>query len=411
MVLSSDIKEFYDSILKNHKHKIDKTDIVIKKLEELSKLTLHGKDHSLTNQETFFVNVCDNLDNIILFLCWCAIYYNISKTRTENYVGIDYEFNERKIALAQLCFFYKENKNYVWVIDPREFNSAQTDLFIKYLYTNKHIYKILHGADSLDTPYMFTELFKNDYPTIFKYCRNFVDTRFLCEFIKIDTKQESKKCSIYDALLYFKVLSKEKYDYLMTNHEHMDPIYKLQWNILHLKSFQLEYAVYDVFYLKDFLIQMMKTASLSIQIVPELTRFVFLEKYEIINLTKELKPIVDKMNIYRIKSNKPNKYLDSTLVTTYNKLSTDLSVTINEYSVDLNTLIQINYFKTPLTIILKYFLYSYLVTHFNVLVNSSLRYQTKMDTTNIYNTFDSLGMKNLILFFTEYEKKLKNIYS
>lgn len=425
--------DIYDLILKDNKLPLDpdKQETIFKLLKTKAKITLSSLDEmdqdssssqeSSSSQDTsssqeysssssqniksklFYTNVCDNPDNIKLFIVFLWIFYNISKNMKNMYVGIDYEFNERKIALCQLCFFI-DNDNYVWIIDPREFDDIQIKLFIKYLYRNKNIYKILHGADSLDIPYMFNELFKNDLTTIMKFIRKLIDTRFLCEYSKINSKQLLKKCSIYDALLYFKVITEEKYNWLQTNNEQMDPIYKLQWDIKHLKSFQLQYAVYDVIFLNTFLVNMLKQSHESIKIIPELTRFVFLDKYEIIDIVKNLKQIVDPMNIYRIHNKKSNLVKD-TLITTFQQLIPTYIINIG-FDIEFNNLFQVNYFKAPLSIILKYILYSVLNKKYKITIKNNIFYSKDLSTNLIYDLLTKLEMKQLYNLFKKFELDL-----
>ena len=117
---------------------------------------------------------------------------------------------------------------------------------------NKCSFKILHGCDSLDLPYMYDILFKGDKDTIFDFTSRIIDTRFLCEYYRASIEDE-KKCSIYDALLYFETINMQKFEYLNNTHDYMGPVQDISWNIHKMSSHHVKYALYDVLFLKHFL--------------------------------------------------------------------------------------------------------------------------------------------------------------
>src|SRR5690606_30561562 len=92
------------------------------------------------------------------------LFYHYDARSTENkklYSGVDFEFNERRIALCQIAFFPRRINKFIWIFDPNSLDTQKTEYLIKYLFTSDWIYKIVHGSDSLDIPYLFQEMFMN----------------------------------------------------------------------------------------------------------------------------------------------------------------------------------------------------------------------------------------------------------
>jgi hypothetical protein len=149
---------------------------------------------------------------IVYYIESCARKYHIKEINpntlnSKPHVGIDYEFNNRLIALMQINFetfatSEYETNSYIWLVNPGEFDEEQNKILIKYLMTNQDIYKILHGPDSLDIPYMYDIMFKGNKDVILEFTKKIFDTRFLCEYVRLSLGLD-RKCSIYDALLYF----------------------------------------------------------------------------------------------------------------------------------------------------------------------------------------------------------------
>ena len=100
------------------------------------------------------------------------------------------------------------------------------NIIIDKLFTSK-IIKIFHGGESLDFPYLINVI--KDPEKIYKFLRYSFDTKFLCEYYK-SFKNEKQKCNIYDAMLYFNVMTKEKYDELEVINIKNGPIWKVNWD-------------------------------------------------------------------------------------------------------------------------------------------------------------------------------------
>ena len=178
----------------------------------------------------------DNKNKLNLFRFFLRIFHIVDPNPV-NYLGIDFEFNTKIAALIQLCFegfkLLDEDDIYsfIFIFDPNQLNSNDMDYLINNYFINDKYYKLLHGAESLDIPYMFTSIFKDNNNLIKKFCKYYIDTRYLCEYYNKEKLDGEKKCKIYYALLNTGVLSKTQFDNLKKNEEEMGPIYDIKINI------------------------------------------------------------------------------------------------------------------------------------------------------------------------------------
>ena len=103
-------------------------------------------------------------------------------------VGLDFEFNKsdegKKIALFQINLESSSSLAKIYLFYPPDLNKKQMDILINLL-IDKNIRKILHGAESLDIPYLFKNIFVTD-ELKNKFCNNLFDTRYLCEYYHIE---------------------------------------------------------------------------------------------------------------------------------------------------------------------------------------------------------------------------------
>ena len=83
-------------------------------------------------------------------------------------MGIDFEFNTKIAALIQICFEGfkiiddRTIYSFIFIFDPNQLNKDDMNCLIKnYLINNKYL-KLLHGAESLDVPYLFETILKNN---------------------------------------------------------------------------------------------------------------------------------------------------------------------------------------------------------------------------------------------------------
>lgn len=395
------INNFYDK-----PRDIDNKDYkqIIKLLDEYKREIVEGERVLLVGNDTVY-------KLFILFL----YYYDhiISKESKEDntkkfHVGIDFEFNMGKVALMQLNF-----GKYLWVLDPNYYENDKKEIINQKLYWNDKVYKVLHGADSLDLPYLFSDMFDNDKESSMKFMRKYIDTRFLCEYVR-NSKNEEGRCAIYNAMLYMGTISQEKYDELSKNSETMGPIQDVMWDIKKLSSFHIKYAFYDVLHLLDFMTDIYNKIqketpeySRCYYYIIELIRFAIVERKNVTDVLEFTKEIVNPMNNYYIESK-------ATMIDIYNKFSTDLKIndTYDKKNgmIDFNFLESVNYIKGILSFLLKYVVYSVVKKKNKVYKNKKDIMKEQVSLEELYKRLEDIKMfkivKLLKLFETEANIKL-----
>lgn len=180
-----------------------------------------------------------------------STFNNFIKSQEQNikqkhYLGIDFEFNKitkttRDVALMQINL---ENDNYGEIFVLCQPILKDTDILIKLL-TTKLIIKILHGSDLLDLPYLYHQLLITP-DNIYKFNKK-IDTKILCEYKKW------QRCSIYDILFNFKIISQEQLNKFDKTENRLGPLYLINIDINNLNKELLEYSLYDVLYLPELL--------------------------------------------------------------------------------------------------------------------------------------------------------------
>ncbi len=98
-------------------------------------------------------------------------------------------------------------------------------------------------------------MLQNDPIRIRRFTRTLIDTRFLCEYYKLNLKDSpDNKCSIYDeepnrsAIYYFGLISEENQHELTELLQSMPHHYDIKWNIHKIPQSQFLYAQYDVIF-------------------------------------------------------------------------------------------------------------------------------------------------------------------
>ena len=406
--------------------------VVLKLVTIFSHYNLESKNEVKDNKYNvnYELIICDNEIKIKLFCIYLILFnmessirkkifdYEINSKKT--FVGIDYEFNNRIIALMQINFERlnsdnKDTTSHIFIINPGEFDDYNKNLLIKYLMTNNSCYKILHGCDSLDLPYMYEILFNNDSKLIKDFTTTVFDTRFFCEYYKLTLGME-KKCSIYDALLFFEVIDKNKFDELNTIHDYMGPVQDISWNIKKMSSYHVKYALYDVLFLKYFLLNIYKLSYKNTKkyfksylLIAPITRFIFIDKKEITKVILNCKKNIDPINNFHIKINGKN----ITLITIYNEIINDLK--INNWQIDIQNILMVNYFRTGLVTVFKNIIYYLVIKHFTLYEKKNMIYNQPFELNHIYDTLNENNYLNLFLLFIDEfklvcEQKILNIY-
>lgn len=376
------------------------------------KLKLHEK---LTS---YIIIIGDSLVKEKLFSLYTLIFYLEARTRKYIYnnlihVSIDYEFNNRQIALMQINFEgftlnNRETNSYIWMVNPKNFSKKMTKILVTYLMQTKSIYKILHGSDSLDIPYMYTEMFNNNKDIILKFTKRLIDTRFLCEYFKINVESLNIKCSIYDALLYFHTISIDEYKTLNDINKSIGPIQNISWNIKKISSHHLKYGLYDVLYLKHLLYDIYKHIRLDIpeytttfKYIIHIIQFVFLERKNITHVLDISKRDIDSINNYIIKQSDKN----ITLISIYNNLIENFKIEIeNKKFIDINFILSVNYFKNTLNILLKKIVYYVIIKNYTVYINKTDILTEKITLYDIKKELHDNKLYNILKFIKLFEK-------
>ena len=411
--------DIYTAIYYYSSNKVDPEDtyiipIIINRLvhyiiRKKAYLELDGNNEiAYQNHYKFYTNTADNDIKMKLLILQIIFFYFESLHEYQNrkmyFVGIDFEFNSQKIALCQICFFPRKSRKYIWIFDPRELDNEQRKYVIKYLYVPENIYKILHGSDSLDIPYLFNTFFKKNKTTILKFISRVIDTRFICEYEKIASKYSDKKCSIYDALKYFGTITEKKYNELNNITNKMGKVYQIIWNIHNMSQYHIEYALYDVLFLREFLFDTLRKSKRdnpsihkNLELIPEITRFVFLEKWDIEKLLSQLKYETDLINNFYILNNKH----EHTLIYIYNYVINNLN---DNTIIFVNDLLNINYFKSSLTLLFKYIIYSIITNNYIIYENKNNVYNNKLNYNLLFTYFKELKMNRIINLLDEFVK-------
>lgn len=373
-------------------------------IDELKQITTHNVYYDIL--------ITNNKLNEKCFILFILFYYiNTLFIHKQHYIGIDFEFNSRKIALMQLNFEdtfnkFKDLNNYIFIIYPPQFDTKILQFFKYNILCNNSITKILHGSDSLDIPYMYYELFENNKKDIIKFTKTLVDTKYLCECYNKEHELINNKCKIYEALKNMKVISKKKLIELQKNEEDMGHIYEITIDINNLSRNLVFYALYDVLFLKYLYlsyIQPTENRNYYTIIIPEITQLVFLEKREITSIIKKYKVIGDSMNNYMIKINKTNIRLNDIFEKIIGKI--DINV------IPLNLLLSINYFKSEITILLKFITY-YLITQIHmVFITSTNIFNDTMSISEMINDLNELHCDSLMSIINEFKEKVFDMIS
>lgn len=330
-------------------------------------LTLKGSKefYEKLNNKTYYILKVDNeTKQDFMSDIFSSFMENQNKNINQNhFIGIDFEFNkvrkaERDVALMQINIENDSNKGYIFVLYPPELTKRNHDILIKLL-THKLIYKVLHGAESLDIPYLFDQLLIEKH-LIDDFCLNFYDTRFLCDYYHIENNIQGR-CSIYYLLVEQKIISQEKFDELEKIEEKTGPIYLINIDIHKLGFHVLRYSLYDVIYLPELIRKFLQMSWPYTNLVPEVTCMINKYKRDVNNKYNELEKIVNTMNLYFIYENN-NRILLNDIWEIYNN-------TIEEKY--LTKVQQISYFKKFIEMIMKFMIYQNLYKYLRVYKNKT----------------------------------------
>jgi hypothetical protein len=326
----------------------------------------------LNKKEEFFSNFISKYNELS---------NNLSK---KLYVCIDCEFNSRKIALIQINF-EEDNDGNIFILDPNILSKDLIDQLKNEILCNVRIAKIFHGADSLDIPYFFYEFFESNEKQIVKFMTNYIDTRFLCEYMnsydKLYNNKDNNLCNIYYLYEKYDVINKDQRNILDKNENEMGKLYNIIINIDTLSDELINYTMYDVVYLK-YLYKRMISSIVEYRYVNELVRLVFLDKRNIIKF-------VDKEKIERYNINyffKDNKIVRLSENIEKNKIFNNRT---------FNALYHVNYFKLNLNLILKNIIYAKIIRRERVYENKSKLQKNVLEYNSLFEKLKLFKFDNL----------------
>jgi len=383
--------------LYNNKNNISKSD---KKgfINILNKID-HIDDNRNKYNEMFYIYIADSEMMRKIFIIVCVFIYLCTKKDLQlKYVGIDFEFNNHIVGLMQINInnIISNKVKYIWLIDLNEFNKNDKSIIVKTIFLNDYLYKILHGSDSLDTPFIFENLLSNDKEKILKFIHRLIDTRFICEYIRSD-RGELPKCSIYDALKYFDTIDSNKYISLNNINEMMGPTYKIKWNVHNLNFQQIRYAYYDVLFLDSFLIDMYNNIDdknmIYYKYINEIIRFIFLERRQVSNIIQKAKINVTKLNNIMIDVHDDKHDDKYTLTKLFDMSHKKVIIKDGDKSFDMIKLIDNNYVKSMFIVLLKHIFYE--------------KVTGEISSNYIYRELDKLGFDKIKKILIRYSKVIK----
>jgi hypothetical protein len=315
-------------------------------------------------------------------------------------MGIDFEFNTKKIALMQISFeTYKpsvdKSLSRYFIIYPPELSNKTVNFLKDNILSNSKILKILHGSESLDLPYIVDELYNNDMEGLIDFFLSMIDTKYLCEYLN-DVYNRQKVCRIYDMLLNYEIIDQRIYQILDKNEDEMGPIYKIIIDINNLSEALKKYSIYDVIYLgKAFLTlkdMIIKYNPKNYYLLIDILRFSFMEKRDITNIGDDL-VVINMMNNYFILVGLKKTY-KLKLIDVYNQIIKNYM----ESYPSIKPLIEITYFKKNMLNLFKTIIYTILLDKYTIYSSSTetISYNINKNYKAIINTIESLELNHLL---------------
>lgn len=362
----------------------------IYKLLKKSNKVLNYKDVINNNKSdnSYTIITTDNIKNIKSLKVYLLFYYlNLKLSEKEGYLGLDFEFNTKVVALMQINF-EQINKNYfssslIFIFDPKQLKGNWNTFFVQKIICNENCYKILHGSDSLDIPYLYNELLYNDSKFIIKFNKKFIDTKFLCEYKYFLESDTLGKCKIYHVLKNDEIISENKFNELLKNEKKMGPIYDIIIDINKLSKELVEYTFYDVLYLY-YLVKSYKSLK-EFNLINELTQFILLEKKKVTN------------NIPYEEISKINNYI-FILKGKKTRLNDEFKIFFEKYiktSKLLGNLLKINYFKNTIISIFKFLFFKEICEKnivYEKISNEKIKYSNYILNNNLIIDYKNINI-------------------
>lgn len=385
---------------------------------------LNGNDEMaiIVQPVVYYINMSIKNEQNIFFHAFILLYALESLFTKYFYVGVDFEYTNKKIKLAQLNFEHSvSNSSIIMMVSPDELETDMFDNFVDLIMCNNRIKKILHGSDSLDIPYVYSGMLRDDTIKIIKFTKTLIDTRFICEYYKLNLPQsDDNKCSIYDidadrsAIFYFKLISQEQQDKLSALLDSMPPPHDIQWNIHKMPESQILYAQYDVIYLKHFFYRMInvavnnsnrsekETITLYKYILTELTQFFHLESRGITELKNKCKSEVDVANNYFTKQ--PNNTFR--MIQIFEQVSAN--IIIQSPYVEIDNIMKVNHFRKIIMFIIKRIVYGHISRKCKIYKDKNTIWTDKLDNNFIFEYFETFKFKYLLIIFKQINQQMES---
>ena len=373
---------------------------------------------------TYYISVNMKKEQNIFFHAYILMVALESLFNNKFYLGIDFEYTNKKIQLAQLNFEHNvDPRSMIMIISPSDLEQVMMDNFVNLIICSRCIRKILHGSDSLDIPYMYEHMLQNDSEKIIDATATLIDTRFLCEYYKLTRDEPSEyRCSIYSedasrsAVYYFSVVSDEQQAKLAELLQNMPPPFDITWSISKMPKNQILYAQYDVLFLKYFYYRMIfmatedessdtgKKAVITLykHVLNEITRFIYLERNLVTLLEAKCKEQVDPINNYFVrKQSGVFKMIDI-----FNKVSVNLES--SDPRVNIDKLSKVNHFKKPIMNILKRITYGFISKKCRVQKDKTTIWTDKLDNKFIFDFLEEMKFFYILKMFKDLSKTLES---
>ena len=387
--------------------------------------TLNGQEEMaiLKKPLVYYVNLSSKPEQNVYFHAYILLYALESLFNKHFYIGIDFEYTNKKIQMGQFNFEHNVAlQSIIMLVSPNDLEPVMMENLINIIICNKSIKKILHGSDSLDIPYVYDHMLAQDSEKIISFTKTLIDTRFLCEYYKLTRDQPSDyKCSIYDedpsrsAVYYFGVISESQQNRLAELLQSMPAHHDIQWNIRKLPKSQVLYAQYDVIFLKYFYYRIIHMGTedeasdsgkkdiieLYKHVLNEITRFVYLENNNVTYLRAKCKEEVNMVNNYFIR--KPNAIIK--LIDIYNQVSVGLETTHPRVIID--KLAKVNHFKVTIMTLIKRIVYGFISQKCRVYKDKSTLWADKLDNQFILDFLKEMEFNYLYAMYKELFKVLE----
>jgi len=372
------------------------------KLSNIAIRTVKYKDVLKNNnsKNKYLVFATDNLLSFDILKVYLLFYYvNMKINKESKYLGLDFEFNTKVVALMQINFEQSRLDLYdyslIFLFHPDQFTKKWKKFFVNKILCG-NVYKILHGSDSLDIPYVYNNLLSDNPELITKFNKYFIDTKFLCEYQFYENNLDLGKCKIYYFLLNEKIITQKVFDKLLDNEKKMGPIWDIYIHINKLNENLIDYTLYDVLFLSHLVNNLHKNIR-NYKIINELTQLTFIDKRNIINIIPKTE--INKINNYIVFIDKPYRL---------NELFSKFLNTIIKYN-NIEKILKINYFKSTLLMIFKYEFLTYAAK--NYVIYEKLSEKIKYNKNILLHKTNYLEKNNLISLIDDIKYRLNKFFS